>query len=52
MSAPAVIGLDLSITATGICDVFGDTFTVGGPSDPGEAPATPAGRRLGNPPNG
>lgn len=31
-----MIGLDLSITATGICDVFGETFTVGGPSDRGD----------------
>ena len=30
MSAVLVVGLDLSITATGICDVDGNTFTAGG----------------------
>lgn len=28
MTAPRVVGLDLSITATGICDETGDTITV------------------------
>ena len=36
MSAHLVVGLDLSITATGICDVDGNTFTVGGKAELGD----------------
>ncbi len=36
MTGPRVIGLDLSITATGICDSLGRTSTVGGPSHEGD----------------
>lgn len=36
MSAPAVIGLDLSITATGVADVMGDTFTIAGSAKDGD----------------
>lgn len=33
---PRVVGLDLSITATGICDVWGDCITVGGKAADGD----------------
>jgi hypothetical protein len=36
MTAPKVVGLDLSITATGIADTDGHTRTVGGPSKLGD----------------
>lgn len=36
MSVPDVIGLDLSITATGLCDVTGYCSTVGGPAKLGD----------------
>lgn len=37
MSAPTVIGLDLSITATGICGIDGECMTVGGKATDGDA---------------
>lgn len=36
MTAPLVVGLDLSMTATGICDRDGRCSTVGGPSKLGD----------------
>lgn len=36
MTTPLVVGLDLSITATGICDARGNCRTVGGPSTMGD----------------
>lgn len=36
MSAPKVIGLDLSITATGICGIDGECITVGGKATDGD----------------
>lgn len=36
MSAPNVVGLDLSITATGICNAAGTTSTVGGKATLGD----------------
>lgn len=36
MSAPNVVGLDLSITATGICDRYGNCVTVGGSAKRGD----------------
>lgn len=36
MTTPLVVGLDLSITATGICDRWGECSTVGGPAKLGD----------------
>lgn len=36
MTAPRVVGLDLSITATGIAGHLGATYTVGGKADLGD----------------